>query len=255
MRLLRAHEDPAAEVVCETGDSPFVLTCDHASERIPEVLGDLGLSPADLERHIAWDIGIAEVARALSVRWNAPLVLQNYSRLVIDCNRPDASDAQVPLASEGTAIPGNFDLSPDAARARREEIFEPYHHAIRGLLDRRERRGKPTVLVALHSFTPTYHGEARPWDISVLYHRDRRFAGALIDVLTKEADLCVGDNRPYQVDDESDYGIPVHAEARGLSHALVEIRQDHLETSAGQARWAEGLAVWLTEALARLETQ
>lgn len=255
MKLLRSYEDPAVEILRRDGDSPFVLTCDHASERIPEALGDLGLSAAELERHIAWDIGIAGVARSLSAAWNAPLVLQNYSRLVIDCNRPDTSEAQIPRRSEQSAIPGNFDLSADAIRARREEIFEPYHAAIRKVLDARARAGTATVLVALHSFTPEYHGERRPWDIAVLYHRGQRLAKALLEILAAEPELSVGDNQPYQVDDESDYGIPIHGEARGLLHALVEVRQDHLEDNEGQARWAARLADWLPQALARLEMQ
>lgn len=247
--LLGPDEPPACEVVRPEGSSPFFLTCDHASRRIPVRLGDLGLTEAERARHIAWDVGAAGLARTLSERLDAALVLQNYSRLVIDANRPFENPDSIPVRSETTEIPGNRNLGADAVAARRREIFGPYHERIGDLLERRAEAGRATVVVAVHSFTPVYHGVQRPWHLAVLYGRDPRFARSLLAVLAGESGLCVGDNEPYQVDDESDYGIPVHAEKRGLPYALVEVRQDEIETEDRQRRWGERLAAWLGAAL------
>src|SRR5476649_2190911 len=145
------------------GPSPFLLTCDHYGRALPRVLGDLGLPAAELERHIAWDIGIAGVADALSRHLNAHLIAQRYSRLVIDCNRPPNAASSIPVISEATAIKANEDLAREAAQARRQAIFDPYHRRIAEVIDTRQREGKPVVLVSLHSFTPVYAGVARPW--------------------------------------------------------------------------------------------
>ncbi len=245
MPLLEETEPRAQAVVNENGTSPFFLTCDHASARIPRSLGDLGVSAENRQRHIAWDIGAAGVARELSRLLDATLVLQNYSRLVIDCNRPFENPASIPIESEGVEIPGNRDVTEGDRFARQSEIFDPYHREIRECLDRRERVGKPTTFVAIHSFTPVYHGVPRPWDVSVLYHRERRLSRFVLDKLGADPELCVGDNQPYQVTDTSDFGIPVHAERRGLACALIEFRQDLVEAPDGQRAWAHRLAACL----------
>src|SRR3984885_15624680 len=216
------HEDNAA------GASPFLLTCDHYGRLIPRVLGDLGLPEDELTRHIAWDIGIAGVAEALAKQLDAHLIAQRYSRLVIDCNRPPAAPSSIPRISEATVIPGNDGIARDAAQARREAIFDPYHRRIAEVIDRRLRDGVPTVLVSLHSFTPVYAGIARPWHIGTLYHRDTRLPPLLLKHLRAEPELVVGDNEPYAVSDETDYTIPVHGEARGLMNSGTEIRQDQI---------------------------
>lgn len=247
--LLGPDEPPAYEVVRPEGSSPFFLTCDHASRRIPDRLGDLGLAAAEHARHIAWDVGAAGLARTLSEHLDAALVLQNYSRLVIDANRPFENPDSIPIRSEATEIPGNRGLAASAVAARRREIFAPYHERIGQLLEHRAAAGRATVVIAVHSFTPVYHGVQRLWHLAVLYGRDPRFARHLLAVLGRESGLCVGDNEPYQVDDESDYGIPVHAEKRGLPNALVEVRQDEIGTDDQQQRWGERLATWLGAAL------
>ena len=206
--------------------SPFLLTCDHYGRLIPRVLGDLGVPAAELIRHIAWDIGIAGVAEALSGHLDAHLIAQRYSRLVIDCNRPPLAPSSIPRLSEATAIPGNDGLTREAMAARRQAIFQPYHRRIGEVIERRLRDGVPTVLVSLHSFTPVYAGIARPWHIGTLYHRDTRLPPLLLKLLRAEPDLVVGDNEPYAVSDETDYTIPVHGEARGLMNSGLEIRQD-----------------------------
>ena len=197
------------------GRSPFLLTSDHFGRAIPKSLGDLGLSESELTRHIAFDIGIAGVARALSERLDAHLIAQRYSRLVIDCNRPFAAPGSIPLISEATTIPGNEGLSREAIAARRREVFDPYHRRIADVIDQRLRDGVPTVLLSLHSFTPVYAGIKRPWHVGTLYQRDTRMPPLLLKALRVQGDLVVGDNEPYAVSNETDYTIPVHGEARG----------------------------------------
>jgi len=224
------------------GRSPFLLTCDHYGRLIPPSLGDLGLPEDELTRHIAWDIGIAGVAERLADMLGAHLIAQRYSRLVIDCNRPPHVNSSIPILSEATTIPGNEGLSREMAEARRRAIFDPYHQAIGEVIGARLKRRQPTVLLALHSFTPVYAGIARPWHIGTLYHRDHVLPPLLLGALRAEGDLVVGDNEPYAVSDQTDYTIPVHAEARGLVSSGIEIRQDLIADEAGQAQWAERLA-------------
>jgi predicted N-formylglutamate amidohydrolase len=240
--LLGTQDVPPVREENAAGRSPFLLTCDHYGRLIPRMLGDLGVPAGELTRHIAWDIGIAGVAEALSDHLDAHLIAQRYSRLVIDCNRPPGVASSIPRISEATIIQGNEGLERDAAEARRQAIFEPYHRRIKEVIDRRLREGMPTVLVSLHSFTPVYAGVARPWHIGTLYHRDTRLPPLLLKLLRAESDLVVGDNEPYAVSDETDYTIPVHGEARGLMNSGIEIRQDLIADPAGQQQWADRLA-------------
>ncbi|MBR0830489.1 N-formylglutamate amidohydrolase [Bradyrhizobium manausense] len=224
------------------GRSPFLLTSDHHGRALPRALGDLGVSESELTRHIAWDIGIAGVAERLAKMLDAHLIAQRYSRLVIDCNRPPGVASSIPVISEATTIPGNEGISGGARDARRREIFDPYHARIKAAIDARVHAKRPTVLVALHSFTPVYAGVARPWHIGTLYHRDTLLPRLLLQHLRAESDLVVGDNEPYAVSDLTDYGIPVHGEARGLINTGIEIRQDLISDQSGQQQWAERLA-------------
>jgi predicted N-formylglutamate amidohydrolase len=240
--LLGSEDVPPVFEGNSVGRSPFLLTSDHYGRRIPRSLGDLGLPAGELTRHIAWDPGIAGVADVLSKDIDAHLIAQRYSRLVIDCNRPPDAPSSIPRISEATVIPGNEGIARDAAKARREAIFDPYHRRIAEVIDRRLRDGVPTVLVSLHSFTPVYAGIARPWHIGTLYHRDSRLPPLLLKWLRTEPDLVVGDNEPYAVSDETDYTIPVHGEARGLMNTGIEIRQDLIADPSGQRQWADRLA-------------
>ena len=240
--LLGPADVPPVQEYNAQGRSLYLLTCDHYGRLIPKVLGDLGLEEGELTRHIAWDIGIAGVAETLSQQLDAHLIAQRYSRLVIDCNRPPHVASSIPRISEATTIPGNEGLSREAAALRRREIFDPYHRKIDAIIDQRLRDHRPTVLVALHSFTPVYAGIARPWHIGALYHRDTSLPPLLLKLLRSEPDLVVGDNEPYAVSDETDYTIPLHGEARGLISTGIEIRQDLISDQAGQQQWAERLA-------------
>ncbi len=252
-RLLDADEPWPVLTGWQDGSSPFLLTCDHAGRRVPRRLGRLGLPETEFDRHIAWDIGAAAVSGRLAEALGATLVEQLYSRLVIDCNRPPSVENSIPRVSEATQIPGNAGLSAAEKQARRAEIFQPYHDRIATLIDRRAERGRATVLVAMHSFTPEYLGVARPWHIGTLYGRDARLARSLATMLRREDRFVVGDNQPYSVSDESDHTIPVHGEQRRLIHVGIEIRQDLIAGSAGQAEWAATLIRLLPEALRMAE--
>ena len=237
------------------GRSPFLLLADHYGRLIPKMLGDLGVPASELTRHVAWDIGIAGVAERLADALDARLVAQRYSRLVIDCNRPPDAPSSIPLVSEATTVPGNASLSREDALARRALLFDPYHRRINEIIDTRLREGIPTVLVALHSFTPVYAGVARPWHIGTLYQHDRTLPPLLLQSLRAETDLVVGDNQPYAVSDATDYAIPMHGEARGLINSGIEIRQDLIAGEAGQIEWAERLARAFREIERKLRAQ
>jgi predicted N-formylglutamate amidohydrolase len=250
---LLAPDEPAPVLLERAGSaSPFLLVADHGDRRFPRATGSLGVPPAELERHIAYDIGILPVARGLAEMLEAPLVAQTYSRLLIDCNRPTHVPQSIPEISETTEIPGNRALADRDRQARIEALFRPYHGAIATLLDARAGARQPTVLIALHSFTPVYMGAARPWHVGLLYNRDGRLARPLLELLERDAGLTVGDQLPYAVDDEHDYTLPVHGERRGLLHVGVEIRQDLIAETAGQQQWTERLGVLLKDLLGRL---
>ncbi|MGA2818600.1 MAG: N-formylglutamate amidohydrolase [Xanthobacteraceae bacterium] len=252
--LLAADEPAPVTFYNPGGASPLLLVADHAGNRMPRVLGRLGIAEAECERHIAWDVGIAGLGRLLADALGATLIQQNYSRLVIDCNRPPGSAASIPEISELTRIPGNVGLSEAQKVARAREIFWPYHGRIEAELERRRQSGRRGALIALHSFTPVFKGEARSWHAALLYNRDRRLARSLLALLKEEQGLIVGDNEPYFVSDATDYTIPVHGERRGLPHALIEIRQDLIAEENGQRRWADLLARLLPQAYRELST-
>jgi predicted N-formylglutamate amidohydrolase len=228
------------EIVNATGAATAVVVCDHASNRIPQRLGTLGLGARALDDHIAWDPGAADVARCLSGLLDAPLVSSAYSRLVIDCNRPLDSPESIPVRTGGVQVPGNRELADWERALRTDALFRPYHRAITDVLDR--RAGRPRVLLSIHSFAPVFAGRPRPWPIGLASGRDRRLAALLLEEMKRDPGLVVGDNEPYDVDDAIDYTIPVHGEGRRLPHVLIEIRQDTLEAPEQAARWAARLA-------------
>lgn len=250
--LLAADEPSPVTVLREGGASDIFLTADHAGRRIPRALAQLGVPDAEMERHIAWDIGIEGVTRHMSALLDATAVIQTYSRLVIDCNRDPSWPTAMPAISEFTRIPGNESLTEADRAARVSAIFTPYHDRITGLLDARAAAGRRTILVAMHSYTPSFKGERRDMQVGVLYNKDARLAGIMLDLLRAEGDLIVGDNAPYAITEASDYGIPVHGERRGLSHVEIEIRQDLIAAPDGQKAWAERMGRLLVEGSRRL---
>jgi predicted N-formylglutamate amidohydrolase len=234
--------DPAAfELFNTEGAAPILFVCDHAGRAIPAALGRLGLDETALARHIAWDIGVAELTRALARRFDAPAALSTYSRLVIDCNRRLDHPTSIPPVSDNVAVPANQALTPAARQARAEACFFPYHRAIESLLDRFAERGVAPVFLSIHSFTPVFQGFERPWHVGVLWDKDPRLPLPLMAALREEPGLVVGDNEPYTGRNKHGYSIPMHAEARGLAHALLEIRQDLIDTRHGVAEWADRL--------------
>lgn len=249
-RLLAAGDPPPFSIERPDAASEFLLVCDHAAARLPQAMGALGLSVTQLESHIGWDIGAAGVARGLAERLDATLLLQNYSRLVIDCNRPLHADDSIATHSEWVRVDGNAQLDDAQIAARTDEVFTPYHEALSGLLDERHRAGRATVLVALHSFTPVYRGESRPWHIGVMYGRDAALGQAILRLLGRDERLVVGDNEPYALDEQVDYTLPTHGQGRGIPHVGLEIRQDLIADAGGQKNWAGRLASLLRQAAA-----
>jgi predicted N-formylglutamate amidohydrolase len=248
-RLLCPDDPPVYALERAGGTSPVLLVCDHAGRAIPSKLGALGLSERELGTHVAWDLGIEGLGRRLSERLDAFLIQHCYSRLVIDVNRPLGSAESILTLSERTRVPGNEGLSRAQARQRGTELFEPYHARIGEELDRRLREGRPSVLVALHSFTPRYLDLERRWHAGVLYGRDARLGRALLAELRADPALEVGDNEPYAVSDESDFTIVAHGERRGILHVELEIRQDLLASEDARERWSARLAAVLERVL------
>ncbi|MEP6547463.1 MAG: N-formylglutamate amidohydrolase [Gammaproteobacteria bacterium] len=246
--LLAVDDPPPFIEIGRQGRSNFFIVVDHAGRRIPRRLQDLGLPASELQRHIAWDIGALGVARQVAAALDATLVAQNYSRLVIDCNRDPKVATSIPRKSEAIEIPGNIDLSDAEIAARRAEIFDPYHNRISELLDERLAAARPTLLVAQHTMTDVYHGVRRKMHAAVLYNRDRRCAGLVLDALRQDKDVVIADNQPYFVSDETDYSIPHHGEARSLPHVEIEIRQDLVSDEAGKTQWAGRITRALLEA-------
>jgi len=242
-------EPPPFAIVNPAGKGRAILACDHASPRIPRRLGTLGLEPKDQLRHIAWDIGAAEVARALSRGLDAPLILAGYSRLVVDCNRPLRVADAFATRSEDTEIPGNVGIDAVEREERADAFYWPFHDALNRLIESRLGAGPIPVLVCVHSFTPVYRGRSRPWRIGVNYRLDRRVADLVLAGLRQDSSLTVGENEPYQVSLDEDYTAPVHAERRGLPYVLFEIRQDLIGSEAGVEAWADRLAPLLSAAL------
>ena len=238
-KLLHGTDPDPVEVIYPFSVSPVLLICEHAGQHVPEALAQLGLTDDQMQQHVAWDIGAAAVTRILAARLKATAVLQRYSRLVIDCNRPpEAPDSAAALA-DGISVPGNTDLSDAAHQLRVDEIFRPFHDRITQLLD----TGRFQLVLSIHSYTPELGGVARPWEMAFLFRQDAATSVRLADLLAaRHPVLRIGMNEPYQVQDESDWFVPQHGEHRGLPHSLIEVRNDEITTTAGQALWADRLA-------------
>ncbi len=230
------------------GSGSIVLFCDHASNHIPSELYELGLPPSELARHIAWDIGAVGVTEALSEIFDAPAILCDNSRLVIDCNRQLTRPDLIPEVSDGTVIFGNQNLSDAAKAARIEQYFQPYHDAVEAVFLEREAGAVASIAVSIHSMTPALAGSERPWQVSLSSYADRRLTDPMLAALRRPGDVIVGDNQPYDLDPVMDYSTPFHAIRRGLLHLQIEIRQDEIADAPSQQRWAQRLAQSLREA-------
>lgn len=251
MSLIAADEPPVFQVVNSDGRAPLLLVADHAGRAIPRALGGLGVEPAAMEQHVAYDLGSAWLARALAQRLDAPAILHGYSRLVIDPNRRLDDPTSIVQVSDGVIVPGNRDLAPAAAAARAEACFWPYHQAIARTLDGFAARGVWPAVLAIHSFTRLMRGQERPWQVGVLWGDDGALAQPLIAALAAAGDIVVGDNEPYSAQQLEGYTMEAHVYPRRLPSAILEVRQDLLATEAAAAGWAERLARALRQVLPR----
>jgi len=239
-----AASDPDTLIMVENGAGagPFVLLCDHASNRVADAYQPFGFAADQLGLHIAWDPGALGVARLLSGRLDAPLFWPDISRLVIDCNRPLDAASLIVVESEGRAVPANVGLSGTERARRIERVHAPYHDAIDACLTQRHASGLATILIAIHSFTPVYLGKARPWHVGIVFDEDARMANALIKGLAADPGFMVGVNEPYSPADLVYYSVSRHARTHRLPAAMIEIRNNEIGDEAGQKIWADRLA-------------
>lgn len=239
--MIKAETGEACEVLAGRADAGLVLVCDHASNAMPADYGTLGLAAADLERHISYDIGAAQVTCHLSRALGVPAILTRYSRLLIDVNRGEDDPTLIMRLSDGAIIPGNRHLDA-AERARRiERYYRPYDHAIARVVEACIGTGRAPAIIGIHSFTDVWKGVARPWSAGVLWEKDPRIALPLLSALRAESGLVIGENEPYPGQYEGDT-LWRHGLSRGLAFAIVEVRQDLIREASGQRAWAERLA-------------
>jgi predicted N-formylglutamate amidohydrolase len=247
---IEASKTPPVELLNIGAASPIVLACDHASRALPAEYGSLGLDESELWRHIAWDIGAADVTRHLAKLLDAPAVLSGTSRLLVDCNRSPDDPTLVCQVSDGTVVPGNRNLAPEEVAGRIARYHEPYHQAVAAAVRAAAKHTAAPAVVAVHSFTPTMRGFARPWHIGLLWDKDPRLALPLMASFRADPALVVGDNQPYSGRTHVGYTMARHGATAGLPHVLIEIRQDQIDTHHGAETWAERLAGALSRLLA-----
>jgi predicted N-formylglutamate amidohydrolase len=242
LKLVEPSSEPCpVETISGAVESGILILCDHASNAVPPDLGDLGLPDTEFQRHIAYDIGAAAVTRSLARRLNAPAILTRFSRLIIDPNRGRDDPTLVMRLSDGAVVTGNARVDGAEIAARIERFYDPYDAAITAHIERALAAGHPPVIVTIHSFTPIWRGWVRPWHVGILWDADERFARPLLEGLSAEDGLVVGDNEPYDGALAGDT-IDRHATVRGLANALIEIRQDLIASDEGAQGWAERFA-------------
>lgn len=238
------------DMINPQGQGDFVLVCEHASNAVPDVFDNLGLSAADLEKHIAWDIGAFGVACEMARLLDAPLVASRVSRLVYDCNRPPEAPDAIPVTSENVRIPGNAGLGEDQRRERTERYYVPFHDALSGCLDARISRPRRSVLLTIHSFTPVYAGVKRDVQLGILHEADTRFADSLLLAVEAEVPMVVRRNEPYGPRDGVDHTLSTHGIRRGMLNAMIEIKNDLIVSAEAQRAMAALLSHSAVKALA-----
>lgn len=247
--LVDGDREPAFEFLPGDDAGGLLLLVDHADNAIPSRYDDLGLPPAELERHIAYDIGAAALARLVAERLRAPALLARFSRLLIDPNRGEDDPTLVMRLSDGAVVPGNARIEPAEVQARVERFYRPYHEAITARVDAMLAISRAPAILSIHSFTPVWKGARRPWHAGILWDRDPRFALPLLARLRSEPGLAVGDNEPYVGALKNDT-MYRHGTMRGLAHVLLEVRNDLIDAPAGAAEWADRLEPILRDILA-----
>lgn len=253
--LIDPSEGPAFAVRRPEGASDVVLVCEHAANTIPRKLGTLGLDETTLKSHIGWDPGAAHVAERLSDVLDAPLVMQRFSRLVYDCNRPPESAGAYPERSEIYEVPGNVGLS-DAEKTRRAAaLYHPFHQAIDRLIDGRLAQGRSVALVTIHSFTPVYFGMPRDGHLGILHDDDSRLADAMLETAAAAQLELVRRNYPYGPEDGVTHTLKRHGLTRQIANVMLEIRNDLISDEAGQASWARRIADLLDASLGQLNAE
>ena len=242
------------QVLPGRADAGLLLLCDHAGNAFPPEYGTLGLPASQLGRHIAYDIGAAEITRQLSVALGAPAVMTRYSRLLIDPNRGEDDPTLIMRLSDGAIVPGNRLLTPAEREKRLRLYYRPYHEAISRVLDCCVETGVTPAILAVHSFTESWKGVSRPWHAGILWGRDPRLAVPLFEALCAESEMIIGANEPYVGQYEGDT-LWQHGTKRGLAHAIVEVRQDLIRDAKGQTAWAERLARIMRGLLTKADLQ
>ena len=238
---LGLYTRPVYNLTREDSTHPLILVCEHASRYIPDALNNLGLDETAAREHIAWDIGALELAEQLSEKIGATLLSANYSRLLIDLNRPRHAPDSIPAQSEIYQVPGNRELDEATRECRRQCLFKPFHARLQQLIDARLAEGRPVRVVGIHSFTPIYYGQPRELEAGVLFGQAKAYAQRLLDGLGQHP-LKVAGNQPYKIDPLGDMTVPVHGDARGLESVLIEVRNDLLRSPEAVTRWANYLA-------------
>ena len=229
----------------------FLIICDHASNFVPPALNGLGLPPAELERHIAYDLGALDVALEIATQLNCPLVASQFSRLLIDPNRGLDDPTLVMKLSDGAIIPANRQIDPfqDKAtwQARIDDYYLPYNQAIETAIAAARADDIVPIILSVHSFTPVWRGAPRPWQAAVLWDKDDRLRDIMVDYMRPLNDICFGDNEPYSGQLKNDC-LYRHGTQNGLPHALIELRQDEIADRQGQEKWAAYMVAILARA-------
>ncbi|MBB5534077.1 N-formylglutamate amidohydrolase [Rhizobium giardinii] len=251
-KLLTEAEGSPVAVENSQASSPFLLVCEHASPRLPEKMGTLGLSPAALSSHIAWDPGALAVSELLVKSLDATLIYQRFSRLVYDCNRPPEAQAAMPPVSEVFEIPGNAAISAAERRARTEALYLPFRDELADFIAARKVSGRPPVLVTMHTFTPVYHGRQREVEVGILHDTDKRLADCMLAAAGKTKRYDTRRNEPYGPADGVTHTLIEHGLKNGLLNVMIEIRNDLVSDEIGQKVMADYLTGLLGESLASL---
>ncbi|MDH3634537.1 MAG: N-formylglutamate amidohydrolase [Gammaproteobacteria bacterium] len=237
--MIGPDDPPPYTVINDQGKAKVLLTGDHVSNVMPKMLDSLGLDKSELQQHIAYDIGTRKLINHLSEHLDAPAVLAGYSRLVVDLNRSLEDPSVMPETSDDRVIPGNQSMSEAHRNERIHCFYTPYRKAIDSELHRFREQGVVPAFISIHSFTPQMAGFVRPWHAGILWDKDPRIPVPLMANLRAHPEgFNIGDNEPYSGKHPADYTIDHHAEAAGLPHVSIEIRQDLVDTEEGAERWA-----------------